>query len=180
MHLNSAQIEQASIIWVLVADGEHAQVYRYHKNKKIVPMHDSKRHPYDETKNGHDLTPVPGMAFQAESLNDFEARRDERGSVIGQQYSGKNTCEPYADLCDDIAQNLVTKVASKINHYCKTGAFDNLVIAAPLKIMGALKQQLNPPTINCVIAEIDKDFTNDKNHALLAHLQETFAEAHMG
>jgi len=173
MHLNSAQIEQSSIIWVLVADGEHAQVYRYHKNKKIMPMHDSKRHSYNERTKSHDLTPVPGMDFQAESLSGFEAKRDERGSP-------QNSGEPYEDICDDIAQNLVTKVASKIEHYCKTKAFDNLVIAAPLKILGALKQQLNLATLNCVIAEIDKDFTNDKNHALLTHLQKTFKGAHIG
>jgi len=35
MHLNSAQIEQASIVWVLVANGAQAQIYQYHKNKKM-------------------------------------------------------------------------------------------------------------------------------------------------
>ena len=180
MRLNSKQLEQSSIVWVLVADGEHAQIYRYHKTKKIIPMHDSKRHPYDEMIKSHDLTPVTDMEFQAQSLTDFEVSRDERGSLISQQYAGQNTVEPYEGICDDIAQNLVTKIAGKLNHYYKTRAFDNLVIAAPLKILGALKQQLNPPVLNCVSAEVDKDITIDKSHALLAHLQESFAEAHIG
>jgi len=180
MHLNFAQIDQSSVIWILVADGDLAQVYRYHKNKAVIPMHESKRNPYDKMIKSHDLTPILGMAFQAESLSEYEIKRDERGSLIAQQYSGQSTHQPYDDMCEEIAQNLVTKVASKLNHYCKTKAFDKLVIAAPAKIMVAIKRQLNPDTLSCVVAEIDKDFTNDKSHALLAHLQDIFEEARIG
>ena len=128
----------------------------------------------------HDLKPVSGMVFRAESLSDFEIERDELGSLIGVQYAGYRTYEPYVDVCDEIAQNLVTRVSSRINHYHKTKAFDHLVIIAPLKILGAFRQQLNPPTLDCVIAEIEKDLTNDNSRVLLSHLKESFAGSHIG
>lgn len=180
MHLNSVQTVQSQVIWVLVADEDRAQVYIYHKNKRTIPVQKMETHGLAKTPQSFDLIPVPGMTFQAESLSDFEARRDERGSLIAEQYSGPKSCESYEDLCDEIAQNFVTKVASKINHYCKTKAFNNLIIAAPHKILGAFKQQLNPSVLNCVIAGIDKNFTNDKSPALLRHLQKEFAGVHIG
>ena len=172
MHLNSAQIQQASIIWVLVADGEGAKIYRYHDIKKLMPMHDSKREPYEQEMKRHELTPVIDMEFKAQSLQDFQGARDELG------YS-QSRGERYSSVDDEIAQHLVTQVVSKLNNYCKSKAFDNLVIVAPLKILGAFKQQLNPHTLNRVIAEIDRDFAGDKSHASLAHLQKTIAGVHI-
>jgi protein required for attachment to host cells len=180
MHLNSAQINQASIIWVLVADGARAQIYRYHKNKKIMPMRDSKREPYEQEIKRHELTPVPAMKFEVESLNDFQVSHDGRGSKIGGACSGHNTCEPHLDIHDEVQQNLVEEIADKLKQARETKAFDHLIIAAPSKILGALRHHLDTTIRDCVIAEIDKDFTNDKADALLAHLEETFAEAHLG
>lgn len=180
MHLNSAQIQQSSIIWVLVADGGRAQIYRYHQHKALMPMHDSKREPYEQEIKRHELTPVPDMTFEVESLNDFQVGHDGRGSKIGGARPGHNTCEPHLDIHDEVKQNLVKEIADKLKHACETKAFDHLVIAASPQILGALRTHLNAAVQNCVIAETDKDFTNDKNHALLAHLQKTFAGAHIG
>ena len=179
MHLTSTQINQSSIIWVLVADGRSAKIYRYHKNKKIMPMRDSKRRPYDEVMKSHDLTLVPGMAFQAESLDDFQVGHDGRGSLVGGQNAGHNTCEPHLDIHDEVKQNLVVEISAALKKACTDKSFDHLVIAASAKILGALRQHLDADILNCVIGEISKDFTDDKNHALLAHLQKTFATAHI-
>ena len=177
MKLNSAEIMQSSIIWVLVADGGGAKIYRYHKIKNVVPMHDSKRRPYDETMQSHDLTLVPGMEFHAESLNDFQVSHDGRGSKIGGQNSGHNTCEPHLDIHDEVQQNLVAEMVAKIKQAHADKGFDHLVIAAAPKILGALRQHLGEAVLNCVIGEIPKDFTKDGHHALLAHLQGTLTEA---
>jgi protein required for attachment to host cells len=179
MRLNSAQIEQASIIWVLVANGGRAQIYRYHPNKALMPMHDSKREPYEQEMKRHELTPVPEMTFQAESLKDFQVGHDSRGSKIGGVSPGHNTCEPHLDIHDEVKQNLVKDITDKLKHAYETKAFDHLVIAASPKILGALRLHLGTAVSGHVIAEIDKDFTSDKSHALLAHLQETFAGAHI-
>ncbi len=174
---HSVLIDQSSIIWVLVADGERACVYRYHKHPTIVPMQDTKRQPCEEESKRHELIPVPDMAFQAESLKDFQVGPDGRGLKIGGQNSAHNTCVPRLDIRDEVKQNLVQKIATKLKHVRQTWAFDHLVVAAPPKILGALRQHMDASVLDCVIAEIDKDFTNDKNHALLEHLQETLTEA---
>jgi protein required for attachment to host cells len=181
MHLNSAQIQQqSSIVWVLVIDGGRAQIYRYHRHTDTSPMRDTKRRPYDEAVKHHALTPVPGMELKAESLDDFQVGSDGRGTLIGGQHSAHNTCEPRLNIHDEVKQNLVLAIAAKLKQACLDKTFDRLVIAAPPKILGALRQHLDADVTKCVIAEINKDFTNDNNHALLAHLQETLSEIHIG
>ncbi len=143
----------------------------------MMPMRDSKRHPYDEVMKSHDLTLVLGMEFQAESLDDFQVGHDSRGSLVGGQNAGHNTCEPHLDIHDEVKQNLVLAIAVKLRQACTDKSFDYLVIAAPPQILGALRQHLDADVLSSVIGEIPKDFTNDKNHALLAHLQETLTEA---
>ncbi len=179
MHLNSAQIEQASIIWVLVTDGGRAQIYRYHQHQETVPMHDSKRKPYEQEMKRHELTPLPEMKFESEPLNDFQVGHDGRGSKISGANPGHNTCEEHLDIHDEVKQNLVKEIADKLNHARETKAFDHLVISASPKILGALRIHLDKTVQDCVVAEINKDFTNDTSHALLAHLQKTFAGAHI-
>ncbi len=176
MHLNSAQIGQSSIVWILVANGERAQVYRYHKTKEVVPMHSSARHPHDDNKEHHELTPVPGMALAAEPLDDFQVGHDGRGSFIGGQ-SAHNTCEPHLDIRDEVKQNLVTAIAAELKKACANKTFDHLVIAAAPKILGALRQRLDADVLSRVIAEMPRDFMNDNSHVLLAHLQGALTEA---
>jgi protein required for attachment to host cells len=117
------------------------------------------------------------MELKAESLSDYQVSHDDRGSLIGAQHSAHNTCEPHLDIHDEVKQNLVVVIASKLKQARMEKSFDHLVIAAPPKILGALRKMLDDSVLSCVIAEIDKDFTNDKNHALLVHLQETLTEA---
>jgi protein required for attachment to host cells len=180
MHLNSAQIKQATIIWVLVANGRCAQIFRYHKNKKIILMHDSIRHPHEDDEEQHELTLVPGMTLEAESLDNFQVGHDGRGSLVGGQFSAHNTCEPHLDIRDEIKQNLVSEIVIKLKQANESRAFDQLVIVASPKILGLLRQHIGDEISGRVIAEIAKDFTNDDTHVLLAHLQKSMNEIHIG
>jgi len=179
MHLNSEQIRQSSIIWILVASGNEAQVYRYHKDRAVMPMHEPRKHPYYDEKERHELALVPGMELRAESLDNFQTGPDRRGSFIGGQNSAHNAAEPKFSIRDEVKQNLVTAIAAKMKQASADDAFDHLVIAASPKVLGALRQHLSAEVLDRVIAEIPKDFTHDKNHALLAHLQNTLTQAHV-
>ncbi len=179
MQHNAVSIKQSSVIWVLVADGGSAQIYRYHKNEETAQMHGARKHPYAEGIKRHELTVVSDMQILAESRDNFQFGHDKRGSIDGGQHAGHNTYEPHLDIHDEIKHNLVIQISAKLKHATDNKAFDCLVIAAAPKILGALRQHLDNAVRDRVIAEIDKDFTNDKNHALLAHLQKTFTEAHI-
>jgi len=178
MHLNSAQIQkQSSVIWILVANGKHAQIYHYHKNQAVMPMHEPQWHSANQDKEHHELTLVPGMTLTAESPGDFDVSHDGSGSLVGGQNAGHNSCEPHLDIHDEIKQNLVMTIVAKLKQARQNGDFDRLVIAASPKILGLLRRHLPIEVVAHVLTEIPKDFTHDQNAALLAHLQETLAKA---
>jgi len=178
MHLNSAQAQKLSpVIWILVADGGRAQIYRYHRDKAVMPMHEPQWHSSNQEKERHELTPVPDMAFTAESRDDFQVSHDGRGSLIGGQNAAHNSCEPHLDIHDEIKQNLAVAVVAKLKQACQENAFDQLVIAASPHVLGLLRRHLPVEVTARIIAEIPKDFTRYPTDILLSHLQETLTEA---
>ena len=180
MHLKSQQIlQQLPVIWILVADGGHAIVYRYHKNKGLMAMHEPQWHSANKDIKHHELTVVPDMALKAESLNDFQVSHDDSGSMVGGSNSAHNNVEPHLDIHDEVKQNLVMAIAAKLQQANMDKKFDRLVIAAPAKILGLLRKHLDAEVMARVIAEVPKDYTHDAREALLAHLQETLTEAHV-
>jgi protein required for attachment to host cells len=179
MQHNAKPMKQSSVIWVLVADGGSAQIYRYHKSEEAAQMHGARKHPYAEGINRHELTVVNDMEILAEARDNIKIGHDKRGSLVGGQHAGHSTYEPHIDNHDEIKHNLVIQISAKLKHATENKAFDCLIIAAAPKILGALRQHLDNAVRDRVIAEIDKDYTNDKTHALLAHLQKTFTEAHI-
>ena len=179
MPLQPSEIRQHTpAIWILVADGGRAQIYRYHHNKAVMPMHEPQWHATNSNKEHHELTPVEGLAFTAESLKDFQVSHDGSGSLIGGN-SAHNSVEPHLDVHDEVKQNLVMAVVAKLKQACDNHDFDQLVIAASPKILGYLRRHLPVEVIARVIAEIPKDFTKAPTDVLLAHLQETLTAAHV-
>lgn len=175
MRNNSVLARRSSIIWVLIANGDHSQCYHY-RTKEVIPSNQ-----YggiaQSVSELHELIPIPGMSHKAESLDDFHVGHDDRGSLIGGQFAAHNSCEPRLDIHDEVKNNLVNRIAKKLNHFRNNQSFDCLVIAASPKILGSLRQSLNTNVLSTVIAEISRDFSNDDTHALLTHLQNTLIEA---
>jgi protein required for attachment to host cells len=162
-----------STTWVLVADGGCAQAYLFHQNKNVVPMHEPQWHSTNQDMIHHTLTPVPGMNFVAETLDNFHVSHDDSGTLIGGPSAAHNSCVPRLDIRDEVKQNLASAIAEKLNHACQNRQFDHLVLAASPKTLGRLRQDLSADVTDRILAEIPKDFTHTPPQELLAHLQET-------
>ncbi len=169
MTAQQAKIERSSTTWILVANGQSAQVYRYHNNDKLTSI-DHVRSPVLEV--------IPDMTFHGESLKDFHVGHDARGSKIGGN-SAHNTCEPHLDIRDEVKQNMIIDIASKLKHACEINLFNNLVVVASPKVLGVLRRKMNANLRHCVIAEINKDFTSDTQEILLVHLHEVLSTMHL-
>jgi len=144
-----------------------------------MPVHEAKEYSAHTAKPRHEMTAIPAMNFVAEPLSDFNVGHDKRGSFIGGN-SAHNTAEPHLDIRDEVKHDLMATVAEKLNLACTKKAFDKLILVAPPRILNELKKHLHPDTARCVISEVAKDYSHDQNEALLAHLQNTLADAHIG
>jgi len=180
MHLNSAQISKAlPVLWILVADGGRAQIYRYHKNKAVMPMHEPQWHSSNQDIPHHQLTPVADTAFTSEPIGDFQVSHDGSGSLIGGQNAAHNSCEPHLDIHDEVKQNMVMAIAAKLKQASNNHEFDQLIIAASPHILGLLRRHLAVDVIARIIAEAPKDFTHYPTDDLLTHLEQTLPDAHV-
>ena len=120
------------------------------------------------------------MKFCSEPLTNFHIGHDGRGSKIGGARPGHNTCEPHLNIHDEVKQNLIKEIITKLKQAYELKSFDKLVIVAPSKTLGAIRLKLGPTILGSVIAEINKDLTHDNNHELTAHVHRSLMEAQVG
>jgi protein required for attachment to host cells len=134
--------------WILISDGAEARVYTY---------------------NGpnHKLTVVDGAEFSHVNLPNRELTSTERGRFFdpGDMRSADDRRNPH--------ENEKKKFAHELAKFLDTKAkdFERLVVAAPPKMLGYLRDCLSKQQMQKVIATIDKDFTKTSEADLEKHLQ---------
>lgn len=134
--------------WILISDGAEACVYDYHGR-------------YDK------LTVVEGAVFKHVNLPNRELRTDKPGRFFdpGNMRSASERGNPHEQEKQKFAHELA-KFLDK-----NTGEFERLVIAAPPKMLGYLREKLSKRVMEKLAAAIDKDFTKASEAALEKHLQ---------
>jgi protein required for attachment to host cells len=165
------------ITWVLVADGKQAQVYECRKVTLKFPLGGANKHHYVNEKSGHELVPVSNMALEAESIDDYQIGHDRRGTSSSSNSPTHNTYEPHGDIKEELKRRFTKTIADKLQHACTEKLFDRLVLVAPAKMIGGLREQLAANVRDHIAAVLSKDLTHYQVHELLPHLQDTLAEA---
>ena len=122
----------------------------------------------------------PGTGLtEIEEWSSAEARKPTRdlgterpGRVHESATFGGHAMTPKADW-HDAAE---TEFARNLAHYLKsnvdTGAFDQIVLVAPPRALGVLRQEIDAATANRVKSEINKDLTRIPLADLGSHLDE--------
>ena len=158
-----------SVLWFLVSDGKEARVYRRRLIEHIIPIGGTGKHVFNRQTVEPELEAVPDMAFEAEPLEAYKADHDQLGSVSGSATSARRTVE-HPDLRKEIKFRFMQSVAAALKQAEKDGRFDRLIVAAPPRMLGALRASLEPSIANRIEAEIHKDLTKCSAGELQAHL----------
>lgn len=131
----------ATITWILVADGSHARLF-------------------EQRGAGH---PIHEMdeSYEAPNLKAREAERDKpgRASDNTQMSPGRHVYEPPTDPRDKQRHRLMAEVMEGLNRHALRNDFDRLIVCAPAKAMGSVRQQLPKPVAEKIVAEETKDYT---------------------
>jgi len=137
--------------WVLIADGEKALFLRNDVDEinpdLNVVRQDSQENPATRNQGTH----KPG-------------RMSDTG--VGQRSALSDT--DWHQLAED---RFARDLADTLYHYAHDGAFARIVLVAPGKVLGELRQSLHVEVKDRVVAEISKDLTNhplDKVETLLS------------
>lgn len=178
MHANTKPMSEKSITWVLVADGKQAQIYECSKTTRNIPLGGANTHHYFNEKSGHELVPVPDGTLKAETIDSYQIGHDRRGTSSSSVSSAHNTYEPHGDIKEELKRHFVKTVAAKLDRACTEKSFNRLVLVAPARMIGEIREQLTAETQNHVVAVLPKDLTHYHGQTLMTHLLHTLAEAH--
>lgn len=141
--------------WVVVADGQQAQIYRL-------------------AAAGKALEPVADGTLTSASaqLRPRDLGTDRPGRGISSAGGTAHTFEPRVDVHRLEQDRFAQSVAERLNAAAANDGFDRLVIVAAPKTLGALRAALDGAASKRVTGELSKDLMKIPAHDLIGHLAE--------
>jgi protein required for attachment to host cells len=136
--------------WVVVCDGKKALVLENVGDTKFINLKTREVYEHPDQKT-HELgTDAPGRSF----------------SSVG---SGRSAME-QTDWHDQEEQRFLHKLAGHLEAEVNAGKAKALIMVAPPRALGMLRQVYSPNLRNALRAEIDKDFVRMPVHEIEKHL----------
>ena len=136
--------------WVVVCDGTKALV--------LENVGDD-MHPNLKTKE----------VYQQEAPMTHEQGTDQPGRSINSVGSARSAME-QTDFHDQDERRFLEKLAARLDSAVQAGEAKSVVIAAPPRALGALRQAYTAKLRAAVAAEIDKDLVRMPLHEIEKHL----------
>ena len=166
------QEEKANIIWVLVADAKQAQCYIYQHTHQNIPLSGSNHHQLTNEKDGHSMVEVQGGHMKAGHHDDHLLGHDPSARAIKTNAPLHNHNEPNGDYKKDNKVHFSIEVAQKINQASLEKLFQQLIVIAPSRMLGELREHLHRDTKKQIIVELAKELTHIKGQELIAHVED--------
>jgi protein required for attachment to host cells len=170
MIIDTRHFQSSSALWILIANGQQARVYECAKVLKITPMVRSGNRYYYQESMETKLTPLSNELWTIDQLH--------CSSRSYNHYSDGNTAmavhqenPPINENSEELKQRFMEYIAFRLGIACATSRFGKLAIAAPPRMLGALKTHLTPATTLRLVAEIPKELTQYNEHQLLRHME---------
>ena len=136
--------------WVVVCDGKKALVLENVGDTKFLNLKTREIYEQPDEKTHEQGTDAPGRAF----------------SSVG----GRRSAMDQTDWHDQSEQRFLQKLAGHLESEINAGKAKALILVAPPRALGVLRQAYTPNLRNALRAEIDKDFVKLPVHEIEKHL----------
>ncbi len=136
--------------WVVVCDGAKALILENAGDAVALNLKTKEVHTQPDPKTNEQGTDKPGRAF-----NSIDARR----SAMEQ-----------TDWHDQAEERFLTDLSKRLNAAVMAGEAKSLVLVAPPRALGVIRQAATANLRKAVRAEIDKDFVRMPVHEIEKHL----------
>jgi protein required for attachment to host cells len=136
--------------WVVVCDGAKALVLENVGDDKFLNLKTREVHEQKDLKTSEQGTDTPGRSFNS---------IDNRRSAMEQ-----------TDWHDQDEQRFLQKLAGHLDAAVNSGQATSLIIVAPPRALGVLRQAYSANVRTALRAEIDKDFVKIPVHEIEKHL----------
>lgn len=142
--------------WIVIADGAQARIL-------------------ENTGPGKGLTALPRKEWHQTLQPSRAIGSDRPGRTHDRLGPGRHAKEPPTDPHRNEKWNFARSLADHLNGAALTNSYDRLVLVAPPKTLGDLRQALGKEASERITAELAKDLTSLPDHELPNHLGEVLA-----
>jgi protein required for attachment to host cells len=139
--------------WILIADGARARIL-------------------ERTGSNTALTAAMNNEFAASHAPSREYGTDKPGRSHESVGGSHHTVEPRVDWHTYEKTLFAQSMAEVLSKFSAAKAYDQLVLVAPPKTLGALRKALPATVLAKIKGELGKDLTHVSLHDLPAHLDE--------
>ena len=128
--------------WILVADATYARIFEISEESQHWELVQEFQH-LESREQGRDL--IGNRPNKAQHLMEMAGKKD-------------NPVEFKLQEAMKFAQELTTHLDKQVS----TNSFDQLVVVAPPKMLGALREKMSNQLKRLVVTEVDKDYSHMK------------------
>ena len=144
------------VTWIIVADGSRARVLANDgPGKGLRPALAGEFH--------HDLPPTRALGTE------------KPGRTAPSVGTNRSAIEPHVDWHEFEKEKFSQEMAGLLNDAAEKKSFHDLIIVAPPRTLGTLRQALSPKTSDQIRAEIAKDLTQVPLQEMPDHLKDVIA-----
>lgn len=148
-----------STLWVLVADGAKARMFSLAEGVGPLAEIEDFINP-DGRAAGRDLS------------------RNRPPSVHDRFGEHRHSIEPHTRQRDKAAEQFARELNAVLEQGCLQHRYQNLVVMAPPRFLGALKAAWDKQVQACVVAELPKDLTEADSQTIYEHIPAQFRPHH--
>lgn len=138
----------AKTTWICVADAGHLRILKSTGPGTPVERLVEETHARD---HGKDFADRPGRAFE---------------SADGTRHA----MEPGEDPVRRDKRDTAAEIGKRLSDHAQKHDFQRLILVAPPQFMGDLRKHLSPAAAAAIIAEVDKDLTQETDAAIRERL----------
>ena len=124
--------------WIIVAESARARIFT-------------------ASETGGSLREVADLSHPESRLHNRELSSDSPGRTFDSHGDGRHGMEQATEPKEQEAHAFAMEIARQVERARHDGSFDSLVLVAPPKFLGRLRQALSKPALDSVIAELDKN-----------------------
>lgn len=146
-----------TLLWILVADRSKARIFQRGRPSEGIRLIEKFHHPEGRFKEHELLSDRPGRAFRT-------------ADTQRQGYSS-----PTPPL-DQVTRDFSQRLAARLERARSENRFEHLVLVAPPRMLGILRDTLDPRLRQMVIQTLDKDYSYQTELEIIRQLELSLAE----
>ena len=146
-------VMKRKVTWILIADGARARVLNYLGRQSGVEQ-------------------LPGCDWLAPHAPDRELGSDRPGRAFDSVGKGRHAIDPHTNLHRSNKADFARQITNRLTQKLKAGAFERLVLIAPPKALGDIRNNLDQELSKCVYAQVPLDLTHVPNDEIGSYLKQ--------